>query len=296
MIEVFRALRLGVINLFGIAVPGFILILISFLGVLFPLSAITSHISKMEFHNFAIIQDNPGCVIITIIILSYVAGYILRLSSPDELDKVSAIKVLAQLNESEKAVWPYQNPEGEEKYPYYHMYDYLNARGLDYLLYLATWGPDINDERQMHDNREHTKRSKTAVNKMKMDVSISNKELSAAIESNEAHVRLMSGTWLSINATLLPVWIGSVISFIGLLFTYRGNISISLILSDSFMSYIHSPNYLGLMVVSFLILISMYWARNRIESLFHYRRVGELVFIIMAADKVNKQSNDLIKS
>ena len=105
MIEVLRALRLGAINLFGIAVPGFLLIFFTLVGFLLPVMTIALHVSNTNWEFLiSLYEDNAFIVIATGVLFSYVAGYILRLSTPDDLDEISATKVVKALSEKEKSV------------------------------------------------------------------------------------------------------------------------------------------------------------------------------------------------
>ena len=51
---------------------------------------------------------------------------------------------------------------------------------------------------------------------MKLDVLVNCRDLFAEIESYEAHVRLMSGTWFAIKATWLVVLVGAISTMAGI--------------------------------------------------------------------------------
>lgn len=285
MIEILRALRLGVVNLFGIAVPGFLLLFLLVLGFLVPGIAAALHVAGPVRGPLSAASSSVAVAVIVAVILSYVVGYILRLSSPDELDLVSAKKVLAQMDAEDIDQWPFRGDE-KEKWPYFHLRAYLKARHLEHLLYLVKWGPD----QAVKGASTTGKRSKTAVNSMKLEISLRSPALAAAVESNEAHVRLMSGTWLSLRASYVPVMIGLAISIVAHAATHAAWIRCCLPLSNSVLTPGSAPNYLVMCLIGITLLGSMRWSQMRIESLFHYRRVGELVFIVMAAHEAQKLS------
>jgi hypothetical protein len=94
MNELLRALRLGTINLFGIAVPGFLLLFSSVTGFLLPFVALALNLNDVQLH-VDLDWYNAGKWILAsiFILISYVAGFILRLTSPDELDRISVTKM-----------------------------------------------------------------------------------------------------------------------------------------------------------------------------------------------------------
>ncbi len=116
---------------------------------------------------------------------------------------------------------------------------------------------------------------------MKIDVALHSPELAAVVESNEAHVRLMSGTWISIKETLLLVWVGAFSTLLATVIVYfpfiRNHLGLSGFDLDS------SPKYLVYFVAILFLVSAMYWAKYKIENLFHYRRVSELFHIVQAA-------------
>src|SRR3954451_21455608 len=141
MLEFIRAFRLGVINLFGIAVPGFLVLFLPAMGLGLPLVAGAARLGGYSPATAAaVFVENKGVLVAVTIVLSYVAGYILRLISPDQLDKRSAqhaIRVMKEQSSVPKAVdefaaWPCQD-EQTDKYPYLHLREYLTRRGLAYL-------------------------------------------------------------------------------------------------------------------------------------------------------------------
>lgn len=287
MVQLLQALRIGVVNLFGITVPGFLILLFAVVGFMVPVLNIVFHISPFNWdilHSYY--QQNSFVTLIITVIISYVAGYILRLSTPDDLDAVSAKKVLKTMDSKEKNVWPFTTEKGD-KFPYFNFRAYLEARDLGHLLDHVKWGSDKKS------SNVTTKRSKTAVNVMKLDIMQKSPELSAVVESNEAHIRLMSGTWSAIRSTIGLVLTGILLSLIFVMLSLIN--SKFRILGLEFATEGNTFPYLFALIITSTLLGAMLWAKYRIESLFHYRRVGELLFIVQAAHLVrHEQKNDAV--
>jgi hypothetical protein len=274
MNETLRSLSLGAVHLFGVAVPGFLLIFLAVTGLLIPALAIALHISHADWRVvLSVCERNRVLVISVALLLSYVAGYILRLSTPDKLDQESAKHVLNELDEAEKNLWPYRGEEGD-KFPYFYFREYLEERDLHHLAEHVKWGPPSSAG-------DRSKRSKTAVNAMKLDILLKQPGLSAVVDSNEAHIRLMSGTWLAIRSTQPLLIIGVVLCLVAIIVAHAS--SVRALLGLSSFRPVDAPHYPTLLVLNMAFLAAVVWARARIETLFHYRRVGELLFIVMAA-------------
>lgn len=319
MLNFIRSLKIGTVNFFGVAIPGFMLLFFSFIGFFVPVITLALCISNISWNYFESLYGEAKLVLLTIIIIfAYIFGYILRLTSPDELDKISGQIVLdkyrkdskqSQNNQKSPSLfrklfkkseevpknpdwpknweddgWPLSNEDGD-KYPYYYFYRYLEKRNLgDATKELVTWGPPNDGDK--------FQRSKTAVNKMKMDVILYCPELAGLIESNEAHIRLMAGTWTSIIYTSKLILTGLIISIVALVL-----LIVQWILSKYFNLtlpiMIHENPFF---LINIIIVLSLYnimkWAREKIESLFHYRRVSELFFIVQAAVYANERKNN----
>ncbi len=290
MFELLRALRLGIVNIFGIAIPGFIIIFFIFFGLLVPIISTTFFLIGIDWSGSTKFYENTKFEIFgLVVIFSYVAGYILRLSTPDDLDKVSAGQVLETLekedekyqreeDKKEQNMWAFsskKNSSGEyiDKYPYSNFKNYLKARNHIHLLKYVTWGEGIEVDEKT------AKRSKTAVNIMKLDIIQECPELSEIVESNEAHIRLMSGTWIAIKYTMRLIWIGMYVSSAG-------------IVSLLFLPHSHETSLIITAIISVFLLISIYWAKYRIENLFHYRRVNELVLIVEAVHRARQKKEN----
>jgi hypothetical protein len=221
MNELIKSIRVGAVDFFGIIIPGILLIAMCALGFFMPLLLIIMDILGVAINWQEALSKNTTLIFSTLVIFSYVLGYILRLSSPDELDRESAKIVIKQekkfnLNFDEDG-WPYDLGNSTEKYPYSKFRDYLQKRGhLELTEELVTWCPDRDfTEGAVWDDVVHTdkspipktKRSKSAINEMKIKVRVQCPELSALIESKEGHIRLMAGTWTAFKFSITLVMI-----------------------------------------------------------------------------------------
>lgn len=285
--ECMRFLRLGVINVLGITVPGILLIVFLSVGFFFPLAIIGLPACQVLFGSdnyihlaqvMAFYASNKMILLGLIMVMAYVAGYIIRLSAIDDLDRISADIILQKMEQDSKEKrglnakedhWPYQG-ERDNKFPYYHFKKYLLFRGLKDYADLVAWGPGENI------------RSKTHVNRMKIEVMTESPELSAIIESNEAHIRLMFGTWMAIKTTRYYVRAGAMLSIVGLIATKIG--------MNNQMFPFSMPFGLSLLLC-IILLIAMQWAKVSIEHLFHYQRVRELYHIVASVYFLRKESN-----
>jgi hypothetical protein len=292
MADCLRFLRLGLINILGVTVPGLLLLGFFAVGVFLPVAILLVAVCQECLQSDQAISiaalsgiwaGNRLILSILVLVIAYVVGYIIRLSTPDDLDRVSARHVLDKMarevqdkdhspitpEERVQAAlddhWPTRLEEGD-KFPYNHFRDYLESRGLTSLATLVKWGSP--------GEKGLSKRSKTHVNTMKLQVLAKSPDLSAVIESNEAHVRLMFGTWVAIMACWRLMFVGVCVSAIGLaILAVPGCRQIQLA----------HPPFATTLIIGIALLVGMYWARTRIESLFHYQRVRELTHIVACA-------------
>jgi hypothetical protein len=266
-----KSLRLGTLNFFGIGVPGFLLLFFGFVGFMVPVGlCLLDYVNSPVSQLIEIYNKNRIELIVIVIILSYVCGYILRLTTPDELDIKSGKKIIRHEGQD----WPYTG-RVDDKFPYYHYKLYLASRGQTELSELVKWGDPKEDPMLQP-------RSKTAVNQLKAQIAYYVPQFIPSIESNEAHVRLMSGLWMAIKYTRI--------------------LCVSGLLAALFSSYLY---YVGLCHFKYFPLIALFstalvalmiWAEYKIVNLFHYRRVSELFSIVQAAYFARKKELELTKS
>jgi hypothetical protein len=144
MLDFLRTIRLGGLSIFGVALPGLLLLGFASFGLLLPVIAIMSQISPdASWMKFA--EGTTGGKLIVLVmgvgIVGYTLGYVLRLFSPDKLDEISGPIVLSDMSEEERKCWPYTGCKND-KFPYFLTYEYLKARGLDKAAESVTWGAD----------------------------------------------------------------------------------------------------------------------------------------------------------
>ena len=223
----------------------------------------------------------------TILVFSYVFGYILRLWSPDKLDFISAKKVLRDFEQPNSPYsWPYTGIKND-KYPYFNFRGYLKLRNHLDLVEFVKWGPD--DSKDTYSTvlkqnivfdqdsiKDTIKRSKTIINSMKMEIRVKNPDLNQFIEMKESHIRLMSGIWTAFRLSMYTI--GPIFLLLFALCIAPPWRNFTLIphtsTSDGFYPFFFVLNVVILLIMGFSI--------RRIEKLFHYRRVSEIFHIIKA--------------
>jgi hypothetical protein len=269
--DILRSFRLGVINILGVTVPGPIVLFLICMGFLAPVILLIQDIAKDDA---AKIQSGipeippvgnvpPTIGVSAILILAYIIGYIFRLSTPDVLDHISAKRVIKKMGgvaEAKRDHWPHHGEPGN-KFPYFHFRDYLKYRKHGELAKYVDW--------------DKHRRSKTSVNKMKLETHIRSPRLSAIIDSNEAHIRLLFGTWLASWLCLPFLALGLAAAAYGMsrclcpggcIETEKGQ---NLLLAYSLWAFL-----------ALILMLGSAFAIWRIQSLFHYRRVRELFDVI----------------
>lgn len=278
MIEFFKVFRLGIVNLLGVTFPGLLVLFFTTFGLGLPVLGITLqtnealarvHPSLTWSGLVRLCETNRALLSIVLLVAAYVVGYVIRLYSIDDLDRISARHVVQQWasgvdpNGVEGAMddaWVTRG-EPDDKYPYYYFKEYLVKRGLSHVASLVTWGSP---------GSGRGKRTKALVNMMKLEVSQKRPDLSANIESNEAHVRLLFGTWRAIQTSLPVVVLGSLLSL-------AGGVGLTNMIAGL-------PVPHGLYAIWFagdvLLVAGMVWTRRIIQKLFHYQRVRELTYIV----------------
>ena len=278
MIEIFKMFRLGIVNLLGVIFPGILVLFFIAYSLGLPVISITLQLNEAlgctnpspNWHGLLMLcEANRILLSIVLLIAAYVVGYAIRLYSIDDLDCKSARHVLQQwatCDDPEGVQWAKDDAwvthcEKDDRYPYYYFKEYLEKRGLTHVASLVTWGSN---------GSGRGKRTKTIINMMKLDVSQKRPELSANIESNEAHVRLLFGSWRAIQTSLPIMILGAILSLSG---------AIGLI---NMIPRLPAPH--GLYALWFagdiLLLAGMIWTRLIIQKLFHYQRVRELTYIV----------------
>ena len=295
MKEVLRFFSLGVVNLLGIIFPGLMFILLSFATVIWPTMELLHKFypSGSENHfpiGWATLNQsynwNSPIAIVAGFMVSYVIGYILRLTTVDKLDMISAKKVFKQMENDYKKNCPHQEDHDTQhaaiqedcwpfrggpadKFPYLHLKSYLEKRGLANLAELVTWSDDPKPK-----DSNGFQRSKKVINNYKIEVFNKSPQLSSIIESNEAHIRLTFGTW---RVSKMFLWISlSVIA--------------TLLIISALSPHLLLHQLSLLIFIELLIALLLFFAKKMIENLFHYQRIKELVQILVCT-KLAREDN-----
>jgi hypothetical protein len=138
------------------------------------------------------------------------------------------------------------------------------------------------DESDRRDPAEGIKRSKTVLNGIKLQLAMANVDFDAVAESNEAHIRLMFGAWLSMKWTSTIVLIGFFVSSLFFIISIYGWV-LGELTSRTFPYSLSSARLYGtLLWTELLLYLGMRFMKRKIEEVFHYRRVGELVYVLQA--------------
>jgi len=296
MADYLRNFGIGVINLLGVAVPGALLIGLATFGFLIPLAAISLNLSGNPL-SIAWPKEPPWAeVIVSFVhisiamfaVLSYVTGYILRLTSPNELDKAS-VEWMEKKNgsrvtskaEMERKV-TCGNRTYNDEFPYWGLGLFLETIGHKELSKYVTWTAVKPDEC-----------STATVNMWKGDISLHCPDLASTINSEEAHVRLMSGTWQAIRTTRVAVGILGILTIAALVisqFVDPSNFKQRAWLYAVDKSIRDSAWFYAIQFsVSFFMFCGMLWAQGRIKMLFHKKRVGELLLVCHAKHQAEEQ-------
>lgn len=286
MVDLLRGLGIGIVSLLGIAVPGALLLGLVVFGAL-PLVLLPLNIAGAPVPTDAQWPEPATWMaFLGFAGLSYIAGYILRLNSPNGLDLASA-KRRRKAHLGSRVGFPRESKAPPERfalsdhYPYWGLKEYLDG----------VVGPNHPCAQLVEWDASRPARCDTTfVNMWKKDVELFCPTLASGIRSEEAHIRLMSGTWLAIRASRAPVLLGLLAA---------ASVLTAHLFDRLHPWFRHWSTDAGLMGVYFVVAIfvglGMRWGQTRIEELFHPRRVGELLLILHAkvhADRIARGTTD----
>jgi hypothetical protein len=180
MDELVKSFRLGVVQIFGIMVPGLVL-LASLAYALLGGNHLDWGIDWKSYR----IEVAAG-----VMILSYLLGFIVRLIPMDSLDFFASLWLKLRLFVRRK--WN-RRPQGF--YPYRNLKDLLRADGLKGLESYVLWGPDKEQE------------ARSPVNALKLLVANESQVLASALASSEANIRMMFGFFVAGTVALVVlIW------------------------------------------------------------------------------------------
>lgn len=309
----FKTLRISIVHVVGIALPGFIFInLLLWFSTLIAVEFKLMHKIDLSKNDdfFKLITGFKGYVIFFIAALSYVFGHVFRLDSPDKLDRISR-DIIIKKGLEDKKQWPFlkdqdgtvgksylnigvafvmkklvsvwsffrriffdskSNDEGSaeiplpDKYPYFDFEQYLEVRRLNHLTEYAQWC----SQEDLKLKPEHKCRSKTIPNMYKMEIRARAPHLINLIESLEAHIRLIYGTWISIRYSLYY----AIFLLIPALTMFAVSILKDVAYSEEKVVFVFAAYFLSGSV--------LFFTKRKIEGYFHYRRVNELFHVVYA--------------
>jgi hypothetical protein len=300
MNDIVKTIRVGTVDFFGVIVPGILVIAMCGLGFLAPMLSLIMDVSDVPFDPSSVAPNVVIIAVISLVVFAYVLGYILRLSSPDELDRISARHVITEEKKMGTNLsaddWPYNPEDRNDKYPYFNFRNYLIRRGHEHLTReLVTWGHDDDssagktwlDKGADKKPVKITKRSKSTVNKMKMSVRLHCPELNGLLESKEGHIRLMAGAWAAFSLSMRFVGLSLVVLAVAVGVRYS---------SPLFFTRFSHQDYFVYIFIDLCLTAVMYLSNRRIEKLFHYRRVSELFHIVQAAYFAKQAQEDKRKA
>ena len=242
-----RTIRLGVVAVFGIVVPGvwFWGTTVFYLGY----GAAIPTIDAMR-QRFVDLASSPSTTLIWVLgfVLVYVTGSVLRILPPDIPDRIS----LRWINFlSEKLGDKSTRIERSDRFPYKSLPAYLRSRELDGLAQLVPW-----DAEDKNGCDRSMLRSKTFMHFTKLFIASKNAHLADHLARQEAFIRLLAGVFYAFVLSSL-VLVGA---FISALFHQAGWTQLA-----------------GVSLVVFGVNLSLSLG---ILHAFHYQRLRELVMIL----------------
>ncbi len=193
------------IDIFGIMIPGFCYIVLTFVALVPPLIAMRTEVccgfQHTGFEDF--LSKNAVVIFVTFVIFSFVAGHLLYRQNPKAPDQKSIDRCW---NDIKKSGCVRVRRNECDEFPYGHIKEYLEERGFDDLASLVPWtGADFQrDENDGAREINARKRSKHFINTIKLSIKQRDSRMYFDIQRNEAHVRLISSVWYGSRA-LIPV-------------------------------------------------------------------------------------------
>lgn len=155
------------------------------------------------------------------------------------------------------------------QFPYSHMYEYLDKRGLTHLAGIVAWTGQKDQER----------RTKMFLNVLKIRLQLAASEKCGEIVRNEAHVRMMSSVWYAARAVFGVCCLSVLVVLAAILQAGRGA-------GNSY----HQDLLVYSAMVSFAV-VSSRWLKRHVENYFHYQRVREVVYVLETAFSVSRSGH-----
>jgi hypothetical protein len=156
--------------------------------------------------------------------------------------------------------------KGECEFPYPHMREYLNVRGLRHLARMISWGEG---------SGATPLQTKNFINILKIRLAFFHPDKCAGISRNEAHVRLLGSTWYMSQKMKYPGWVAFAASAL----------SIGFAVPNDFIRRL--PGVFAYAVFSLVlagtVLLVSFLTTRAIEKSLHYQRVQEIVWVLETA-------------
>jgi len=155
--------------------------------------------------------------------------------------------------------------EGEGgQFPYSHLREYLDARGLQHLAKIVPW--------RGSDKTSHRYRTKMFINILKVRLQYMVPQRCSEIVRNEAHIRMMSSVWYAAVTLQHLCYAAAVLVLISI-----ASIAVRrLLFSVTLESY-------SLLFFLILMVLAARWLRLTIRKFFHYQRVRETIYVLETA-------------
>lgn len=245
----------------GSLVPGFAFVVALVPALVLPIYALTRFLQGMP-PSASFVPSNVKEVIsifrweivITTVIVSYIAGRIFFLQRPNIPDSVSWNRIRADYQNG-----PVRDQFPNVEFPYFHLYEFLNQRGMHHLKRYVKWKGD--------DVSTHRFRTKHLINALKIRVEFSFPNRYGTIARNEAHVRLTTTSWY-LNCALIRV----------------AKFGFCTGLLSALLPYPQFPiPYAWAVIAPVSVWFLASRANVKIEKVLHYQRVREVVFVLETA-------------
>jgi hypothetical protein len=159
--------------------------------------------------------------------------------------------------------------EDECQFPYLHLSDYLDRRGLHHMSWFVRWD---GVGRENH-------RSKFYINLLKVRLSIYAPDSYGLIARNEAHVRLMSSTWY-MGRTLMKLAKRVTLAYFVVLLALSWCGMVSLWPAE------HVLEHLRPLIPAAVAVGATFLTRRSIEAALHYQRLREILYVVETANVV----------
>ncbi|MCD6296497.1 MAG: hypothetical protein J7M30_05025 [Deltaproteobacteria bacterium] len=209
------------------------------------------------------------------LVLSYVFGFLYFRQDPKGPDfrsfyRQTGINPFREKERLDKKHehWVVQIKEDKEpqledvQFPYSHLKDYLEHRGLRHLADIVPW--------DTLENKKIKHRTKNFINVLKIRLQYFAPEKCSKIIRNEAHVRFMSSVWYMTRSLLLISGIMMAVDFIA--------VNILFFSDPARYRMILAPG-----VTAGLAFMFSWRVKSTIEKFFQYQRVREIVFVLETA-------------